>query len=227
MDSQLTPISNQVGMFDPQIFEKMQKVHKEISALETPKNEVKKDYGGMDYVEMSYMRRIADEYFPGWSWTIIDRMVHPVGELEIAFSIHGRLTWYDNGIIRTGDMTAGHANYLLQDKTGYVSVSNAWKSANTECMKKAFNTFMNIADDVYRNVDTSLSQDERTTLLNLLSKIDADWLEQEQGTTRQQMDEKILNGTINKASLNLSTQKIEKWIRLCDADLEDGWVKDE
>ncbi|MBT6046277.1 MAG: hypothetical protein HOG49_05590 [Candidatus Scalindua sp.] len=205
------------------VLDAIKKTHKEVSAKETPKNEMKKDYGGFDYVEMSYMKRVADEFFPGWSWTIIDRMVHPVGQLEIAFSIHGRLTWYDNGVVRTGDMTAGHANHLLKDKTGYVSVSNAWKSANTECMKKAFNVFMNIADDVYKNLDTSLDQTERTTLLNLLSKIDKDWLLEEQGTTKQEMDEKILNGTINKASLNLSTQKIEKWIRLCEADLADGW----
>ena len=224
MDTSLT-IGNYSDLTE--VFEKVKKLHRDISAIETPKNEVKKDYNGMDYVEMSYMRRIADENFPGWSWEILDWKTHVVGGLEHAFSVHGRLTWNDNGVVRRGDMVAGHANHLLKDKSGYVSVSNAWKSANTECMKKAFNTFMNIADDVYRNVDTSLSQEERTTLLKLLSKIDSDWLEQEQGTTKQIMDDKILNGTINKASLNLSTQKIEKWIRLCEADLADGWAKNE
>lgn len=220
MDNQLITIDNEAL--------KLIKIrHKKISEIETPKNEVKKDYNKMDYVEISYMKRIADEYFPGWSWEILDWKTHVVGGLEHAFSVHGRLTWNENGVLRRGDMVAGHANHLLKDKSGYVSVSNAWKSANTECMKKAFNMFMNIADDVYRNIDTSLSQTERTTLLNLLSKIDDDWLEYEQGTTKKQMDEKILNGTINKSSLNLSTQKIKKWIRLCEADLADGWVKDE
>ena len=43
--------------------------HKHVSSLKTPSPYVKKKQG-MDYVEYSYMREIADKQFPGWSWTI-------------------------------------------------------------------------------------------------------------------------------------------------------------
>ena len=43
--------------------------HKHVSSLTTPSPYVKKKQG-MDYVEYSYMREIADKEFPGWSWTI-------------------------------------------------------------------------------------------------------------------------------------------------------------
>ena len=241
MDNQLAILNNQ-ALADPLILKAITAKHEEISRLETPKNEIKKGFDKNDYVEVAYMERIANKEFPGYSFIIISERVHQVKGVDVAYTIHGRLIWMDCGVLRQGDMVASHQNavvYLKKGKgkdatfildennnkipTGYLSVSKAWKSAVTECSKKAFNKYMNIADDVYRKLDMSLTQNERTTLLKLLSKIDADWLEEEQGTTKQEMDDLILNGTINKSSLNLSTQKIEKWIRLCEADLADGW----
>jgi hypothetical protein len=226
MDRSLMTIED-YSITNPEIQKLITARHREVSSMETPKNEVNKNFQGMDYVERSYMSRIADEKYPGWSFIILDWRTHTVKDIEVGFAVHGRLIWVEDGVPRQGDMTAGHQNQVLKDKSGYLSISNTWKSAVTECQKKAFNTYMNIADDVYRNIDTSLTGPERTTLLKLLTKIDADWLSEEQGTTMQEMDDKILNGTINKASLNLSTQKIEKWIRLCEADLEDGWKPEE
>ena len=227
MDNQLATINNQALVADAEAWKRITKRHKDVSAIETPKNEVQKDFQKNDYVERSYMSRIADEWYPGWSFTVLGWRTHTVESIEVGFAVHGRLTWVEDGLIRQGDMTAGHQNQVLKDKTGYVSISNTWKSAVTECQKKAFNTYMNIADDVYRNIDTSLTGPEREGLLKLMTKIDDDWMIQEQGISKQDMDNKILNGTINKASLNLSTQKLEKWIRLWEVDKEDGWKKDE
>ena len=54
------------------------KKHKRISHKTTPPAYVKvipgqKDNNGknIEYVELSYMRDVADKEFPGWSWTII------------------------------------------------------------------------------------------------------------------------------------------------------------
>ena len=49
---------------------KITEQHKRIGKIETPKGLVKKKQG-FDYVELSYMKNMANEQFPGWSWTII------------------------------------------------------------------------------------------------------------------------------------------------------------
>ena len=49
----------------------MTKHHRTVGKIQTPKGLVKKRQG-FDYVELSYMKSIANEQFPGWSWTIIN-----------------------------------------------------------------------------------------------------------------------------------------------------------
>ena len=44
--------------------------HKEVSKIKTPKGLIKK-VTGFDYVDITYLKKIANEQFPGWSWTII------------------------------------------------------------------------------------------------------------------------------------------------------------
>ena len=214
--------------------------HKLVSNIPTPTNEVKKDFNGMEYVEVSYMRRIANEQFPGWSFTVLSYTTHRVDKFEVAFTVHGRLTWYDNGILRQGDMVASHANlfvYLkkngvaIEDEagnkvpSGYLSVSNAWKSAVTECQKKAFNSYMNIADDVYRNVDVSLDEKERTELLLIIQPISSRWLEEEYGETVESMNDKVLSGTINKSNINASRRKMNTMLEDWN-DNKEQWEKD-
>lgn len=227
--------------------------HREISNLATPANEVKKDFNGMEYVEVSYMRRIANEQFPGWSFTIISQRTHIVDKFEVAFTTHGRLTWYDNGILRQGDMIASHANMFVYLKnkpglklgdgftvdnggyvinregnkvpTGYLSVSNAWKSSVTECQKKAFNSYMNIADDVYRNVDVSLDEKVRANLIKIIQPIDSTWLEEEYGETVESMNDKILSGVINKSNVSASERKMNTMREDWD-EKKEQWEKD-
>jgi len=117
----------------------------------------------MDYVEVGYMKKIADKHYPGWSWEVIKTEFAGTQ----AYVVHGRLKWYDSGIQRTGDMTAAHRIQRKRGTDEYVDLGNDIKAANTDCMKKAFNMYMNIADDIYRNQveDTELSQEQISTII--------------------------------------------------------------
>ena len=141
------------------------KQHKKISKIETPKGFVKKKLG-FDYVELSYMKNIANEQFPGWSWTIIKS--EALG--SEAYVVHGRLKWFDNGVWREGDMVAAHRIQKKRGTNEFVDVGNDLKSANTDTMKKAFNVYMDIAADVYRSEDPTLSDEQIDTIMDLADK---------------------------------------------------------
>jgi hypothetical protein len=142
--------------------EQITKTHNDVSAINTPKAYIKKKMD-MDYVEIGYMKSIADKHYPGWSWEVVKTEFAGTE----AYVVHGRLKWYDNGIQRIGDMTAAHRIQKKRSDGSYVDLGNDVKSANTDCMKKAFNMYMNIADDVYRNQveDTELSEEQISKLV--------------------------------------------------------------
>jgi uncharacterized membrane-anchored protein YjiN (DUF445 family) len=144
------------------ILESITDKHDLVSNIDTPKAYVKKKMD-MDYVEVGYMKKIADKHYPGWSWEVIKTEFAGTQ----AYVVHGRLKWYDSGIQRTGDMTAAHRIQRKRGTEEYVDLGNDIKAANTDCMKKAFNMYMNIADDVYRNQveDTELSEKQSTTII--------------------------------------------------------------
>ena len=149
--------------------------HKKVSNIKTPKPFIKKKMG-MEYVEISYMREMADKEYPGWSRIVINTEV--LG--SEAFVVHGRLKWYDEGIWRKGDMTAAHRVQKKRGTNEFVDIGNDVKSANTDCMKKAFNMFMNIADDVYRNQieDTELSKNQKKALKDAAKAISTEKYDQ-------------------------------------------------
>ena len=143
--------------------------HKKVSQVITPKPYVKKKYDGMEYVEISYMKSVADDEYTPWNWEIIDKEVLGTE----AYVVHGRLTYTDaNGVVRIGDMVAAHRIQKKRGTNEFVDIGNDIKAANTDCMKKAFNMFSNIADDVYRNQieDLELSNDEKNDILELAAK---------------------------------------------------------
>jgi uncharacterized membrane-anchored protein YjiN (DUF445 family) len=144
------------------ILESITDKHDLVSNIDTPKAYVKKKMD-MDYVEVGYMKKIADKHYPGWSWEVIKTEFAGTQ----AYVVHGRLKWYDSGIQRTGDMTAAHRIQRKRGTDEYVDLGNDIKAANTDCMKKAFNMYMNIADDIYRNQveDTELSEKQSTTII--------------------------------------------------------------
>ena len=172
--------------------------HKKVSNIKTPKPYIKKKMG-MEYVEYSYMREIADKEYPGWSWKIIK--TEALG--SESFLVHGRLKWYDEGIWREGDVPAGHRLQKQRGTDSFVDIGNDIKAANTDAIKKAFNMYMNIADDVYRNQvdDIELSDMQKSDILVLASEISEAKME----SIRLLIDDQ----SINTGNYNSSYEKLE------------------
>ena len=168
------------------------KHHKKVSDIKTPKPFVKQKMG-MDYVEYSYMREIADKHYPGWSWTVIKTEFAGTE----AYVVHGRLKWFDNGVWREGDSTAAHRVQKKRGSSDYVDLGNDIKAANTDCIKKAFNMYMNICDDVYRNqVEDPELTDEQVVNISELSK-----LANRQDEIMNQVNEGVINAFNYKAAI--------------------------
>ena len=170
MDKELTIISD--GLSPEQINELLQNVtkkHDEVSRIETPKIFIKKKQN-FDYVDVGYMKKLADKHFPGWSWKIISH--NALG--SEAYVVHGSLKFYDNGIMRTGDMIAAHTLQKLRGTQNFSNIGNDVKAANTDTMKKAFNMYMNIADDVYRKhvENVSLTDEQKNTITIYLEGVE-------------------------------------------------------
>jgi len=168
--------------------------HKAVSQHETPRAYKKKKMG-MDYVEYSYMRDLADKYYPGWSWEIIKSEALS----DMYYIVHGRLKWYDNGVHRTGDAIAAHRIQKQSNGKNYVDIGNDVKAANTDTIKKAFNMYMNIADDIYKNQieDVELSEQQQITILNIAAKISQEMKE----TIQDKLNNDEINGLNYKGSL--------------------------
>tara|TARA_Y100000034_G_C6869453_1_gene396695 strand:+ start:831 stop:1430 length:600 start_codon:yes stop_codon:yes gene_type:complete len=178
---------------------KITDVHEFVSLIPTPKALIKKKMG-LDYVEIGYMKRMADVHFPGWSWEIIKS--EALG--SEAYVVHGRLKWFDCGIWRTGDMVAAHRIQKKRGTQEFVDVGNDIKSANTDTMKKALNMYLNIADDVYKNQaeDPTLSDKQRDTLLELAMSIT--------DSTFDDIQELIEDGEINTTNYKGSLSKLKR-----------------
>jgi len=101
-------------------------------------------------------------------------------------------------------MTAAHRIMKLRDKEGFVDVGNDIKSANTDAMKKAFNMYMNIADDVYRNrvEDTSLSQEDIDYIYEEMEGISDEW--------KEKISLSVENGDIEKNDIAKVINKINQ-----------------
>ena len=174
--------------------------HKTVSNIDTPKYFVKNKMGA-DYVEYSYMREIADKHYPGWSWNIIKS--EALG--SEAYVVQGRLRWFDNGIWREGDAVAAHRVQTKRDGNGFVDIGNDIKAANTDAIKKAFNMYMNIADDVYRNrvEDLTLTEDDIESIMTSAEYI-------QDSEIRDKITSSIKRGEILKTDYKKVMNYIEK-----------------
>ena len=121
-----------------------------------------------------------------------------------AYVVHGRLKWYDEGIWRTGDIVAAHRIQTKRGTGEFVDIGNDVKAANTDAIKKAFNMYMNIADDVYRNQieDMELSDEEKNDILVLASEISEDRM--------NGIHMLIKDGKLNKANYRGSISKLQR-----------------
>jgi hypothetical protein len=172
--------------------------HKDVSNIDTP-NFFIKNKGGIDYVEYSYMREVADKHYPGWSWKIIKSEL--LG--SEAYVVHGRLRWFDRGIWREADSVAAHRIQSRRDGGGFVDIGNDIKAANTDAIKKAFNMYLNIADDVYRNrvEDVTLTEDDIESIRNEMIGLDKKWYDKIEGS--------IERGEIEKPDINRIIARIQ------------------
>jgi len=178
------------------------KHHKRVSDIKTPKAFIKQKMG-MDYVEYSVMRDVADKEFPGWSWIVIKTEFAGTE----AYVVHGRLKWFDSGVWREGDSTASHRIQKKRGTSEYVDLGNDIKAANTDCIKKAFNMYMNICDDVYRNQveDTKLTEEQVDDLLITANKISAD--------KHQEIKDYVDNGIIHGINYKGALAKLKRKIK--------------
>ena len=203
MSKELTIIDD--GLTPQQInklLENVTKKHEEVSRIETPKVFIKKKQN-FDYVDVGYMKKIADKHFPGWSWEIVNS--EALG--SEAYVVHGSLKFYDNGIMRTGDMVAAHRLQKLRGTQQFSDIGNDIKAANTDTMKKAFNMYMNIADDVYKNQveDPELSDEQKSELLLLAKTLnDAKYTE---------ILEKIEDTLINTMNFKGAKEKLQRLVK--------------
>ena len=175
--------------------------HKKVSQTETPKHFVKKKYDGMEYCEISYMKSIAEDEYAPWNWEIMGKEVLGTE----AYVVHGRLTYTDaSGVVRIGDMVAAHRIQKKRGTNEFVDIGNDIKADNTDCMKKAFNMFLNIADDVYRNQieDLELSNDEKNDILELAAKCSKGRLDE--------ITKLINNGTLHTENYKSSYAKLKR-----------------
>jgi hypothetical protein len=118
--------------------------------------------------------------------------------------VHGRLKWFEGGIWRKGDMTAAHRIQKKRGSDTFVDVGNDIKSANTDCMKKAFNMYLNIADDVYRNrvLDTSLTDEDKEYIYAECEGLD--------DTMKEKISSSIENGEVEKNDIGKVIARIKQ-----------------
>ena len=114
---------------------------------------------------------------------------------------------YVDGVMRNGDMVAAHSLQKLKGTQQFSGIGNDVKAANTDTMKKAFNMFMNIADDVYKNQveDPELSDEQKNELL-LLAKILSD-------AKYEEILENIEDTLINTMNFNGAKKKLQRLVK--------------
>jgi len=230
MDEPQMVLQNEVKTAVEVAIDKIKEQHRKVGSLKTPAKYVEKK-GQFEYVAAPYVKSIADKYYPGWSWEIIKFEVVIVNERTEAVVIHGRLKWYEFGLWREGDMVAAHRiqykNKVKLDKNGrgikdvngdwvkektdeIVDMGNDIKAGNTDCMKKAFNTFLNISDDIYRtHIDElSLNNTEAEVILELARKIGREG----------EFQDKINTEVINKENYNWAINRLETLIEEAEND---------
>ena len=199
--------SELVKVSDEMIEESLVKKHKDISQRTTPKAYIKTRPDGFDYVDEAYMRNELTKEYPAWSWS-------PAGDNPVQFLgaewviVTGVLRVNDNGVMREF-YSPGSAR--VQFKRGkphtaenVVDIDKNLASANTNGFKRAVNRLGNIADDVYRKQDLTLSDTDIEELEKKMDCLSEEWT----GKKRQS----ILNGEVIKPDLKKVINRIDQLI---------------
>ena len=99
-------------------------------------------------------------------------------------------------------MVAAHRIQTKRGSDEFVDIGNDIKSANTDCMKKALNVYMDIAADVYRSEDPTLDDNQYETLMGTAAKIDKN--------TELTIAKKIDSQEINTSNYKAAIAKLER-----------------
>jgi len=196
-----------VKVSDEMIEESLIKKHKDISQRTTPKAYIKTRPDGFDYVDEAYMRNELTKEYPAWSWS-------PAGDNPVQFLgaewviVTGVLRVNDNGVMREF-FSPGSAR--VQFKRGkphtaenVVDIDKNLASANTNGFKRAVNRLGNIADDVYRKQDLTLSDTDIEELEKKMAGLSEEW--------KDKIMQSILNGEVIKPDLKKVINRIDQLI---------------
>ena len=196
-----------VKVSDEMIEDSLIKKHKDISQRTTPKAYVKTRPDGFDYVDEAYMRNELTKEYPAWSWS-------PAGDNPVQFLgaewviVTGVLRVNDNGVMREF-FSPGSAR--VQFKRGkphtaenVVDVDKNLASANTNGFKRAVNRLGNIADDVYRKQDLTLSDEDIEKLEEKMEGLSEEW--------KDKIMKSVLNGEVVKPDLKKVINRIDQLI---------------
>ena len=101
-------------------------------------------------------------------------------------------------------MVAAHRIQKKRGTSEFVDIGNDIKASNTDCIKKAFNMYLNIADDVYRNQveDVQLTDNQKDEIIEVAAKVDDD--------TRNKIVGLISDQTIHAGNYNSSLAKLKR-----------------
>ena len=181
--------------------------HKNISQRSTPKAYVKTRPDGFDYVDEAYMRNELTKEYPIWSWS-------PAGDNPVQFLgsewviVSGILRIEDNGVVREF-FSPGSAR--VQFKRGkphtaenVVDVDKNIASANTNGFKRAVNRLGNIADDIYRKQDLTLSDDDVEILEEKMEGLSEEW--------KDRIMQSVISGEVVKPDLKRVLGRIDELI---------------
>ena len=196
-----------VKVSDEMIEESLVKKHKDISQRTTPKAYIKTRPDGFDYVDDAYMRNDLTKESPARSWS-------PAGDNPVQFLgaewviVTGVLRVNDNGVMREF-YSPGSAR--VQFKRGkphtaenVVDIDKNLASANTNGFKRAVNRLGNIADDVYRKQDLTLSDTDIEELEKKMAGLSEEW--------KDKIMQSILNGEVIKPDLKKVIKRIDQLI---------------
>ncbi len=196
-----------VKVEDETVEQSLTRKHKSISQRTTPRAYIKQRPDGFDYVDEAYMRNELTKEYPVWSWS--EAGENPVQFLGAEWVIvSGKLRIEDNGVVREF-FSPGSAR--VQFKRGkphtaenVIDIDKNLASANTNAFKRAVNRLGNIADDVYRKQDLTLSDEDVELLEEKMEKLSDEW--------KDKIMNMVNNGEVIKPDLEKVINRIEQII---------------
>jgi len=216
--------SNAMSFINPELLKAVEDSikarHKKTQQKTTNKNHIKQKVG-MDYVELSYMRNEADENYPLWSMTNLK--FYPEFIATGWVMVQGELTWLEDGIVRKGSYATAHR---IQFKTDHprvaeniVDLGNDVKASVTDLLKKCFNTYLGISDDVYKNITIENLDDNQISYIKyILSKINPEYREKFNSVVNKSFSDGEINSVTFVSYYTRLIKQSSKFLNLSTGD---------